>query len=92
MDSTAAIEPKVTTSSKPRFYQRLSFEEVFWGWLFILPAVIGLVGFRLGPLTASLALSFTKYDIISSPKWIGLANYGRLVDDRLWIRSVEVTL
>ena len=45
-----------------RFYERLSFEETFWGWIFIVPAVLGLVLFKLGPVLASLFLSFTKYD------------------------------
>jgi multiple sugar transport system permease protein len=87
----------VVSGSKPaagwrRFYQRLSFEETFYGWLFILPAVLGLVLFQLGPVLASLALSFTKYEIISSPSWIGLANYSNLLDDDLWLKSVGVTL
>ncbi len=54
--------------------------------------MLGLVLFRLGPLLASLWLSFTKYDIISAPEWIGIANYTRLVNDDLWIKSVQVTL
>ena len=75
-----------------QFYKRLSFEETFFGWLFIVPAVCGLLFFRLGPVFASLYLSFTKYEIITAPRWIGLANYTKLMNDELWIRSVEVTL
>ena len=78
MDSVQVQRQDLATPKPQTFYQRLSFEEVFWGWLFILPAVLGLCLFRLGPLLASLWLSFTKYDIISAPKWIGLANYTRL--------------
>jgi len=92
MDSAALPGTKSAAPKQLKFYQRLSFEEVFWGWLFILPAVLGLLLFRLGPLLASLGLSFTKYDIISSPKWIGLANYGKLANDDLWLKSVQVTL
>ena len=79
-------------SGRRRFWQQLRFEEIFFGWLFILPSVLGLLFFRLGPVLASLALSFTKYDIVSPPKWIGLANYNKLVADRLWSKSVTVTL
>ncbi|MEM7533062.1 MAG: sugar ABC transporter permease [Chloroflexota bacterium] len=75
-----------------QFYKRLSFEETFFGWLFIVPAVCGLLFFRLGPVFASLYLSFTKYEIITAPRWIGLANYTKLINDDLWLRSVEVTL
>ncbi len=79
-------------SPRPRrFYQRLAFEEIFFGWLFILPAVLGLLLFRLGPVLVSLILSFTEYDIISPPKWVGLTNYIRLPNDGLWMKSVSVT-
>ena len=92
MQSATASKVKVTSAQRPKFWARLSFEETFFGWAFILPAVLGLVLFKLGPVIASLVLSFTKYEIISSPKWIGLANYTKLVSDDLWLRSIEVTL
>src|SRR5215210_4056275 len=84
-----------TASNLPRrlpFYQRLSFEETFWGWLLIIPSVLGLLLFRFGPVIASLYFSFTKYDIISSPKWIGLTNYKTLITDTYWLKSIQVTL
>ena len=74
------------------FYKRLSFEETFWGWAFIIPAVLGLIFFNFGPVLASLAFSFTKYDIISPPKFIALENYRKLLADTYWIKSIQVTL
>jgi multiple sugar transport system permease protein len=66
--------------------------EALWGGLFVLPAVIGLLFFQLGPVLASLYLSFTSYDIVSAPKWIGLTNYERLAGgDRLYLKSLGVT-
>jgi multiple sugar transport system permease protein len=74
------------------FYRRLSFEQTVWGWLFALPAVLGLILFKFGPVLASLYFSFTKYDILSDPKWIGLENYQHLLADKYWIKSIQVTL
>jgi multiple sugar transport system permease protein len=74
------------------FYRRLSFEETFWGWVFITPVVLGLLLFKIGPVLASLALSFTKYDIITPPRFIGFDNYLKLPTDDLWVKSVTVTL
>lgn len=74
------------------FYKRLSFEETFWGWAFIIPAVLGLILFRFAPVLASLYFSFTKYDILSPPQWIGLTNYRGLVNDTYWLKSIQVTL
>jgi multiple sugar transport system permease protein len=62
------------------------------GWLFILPCVLGLLIFRLFPVVASLGLSFTSYDIVTAPTWIGLANYQKMFfDDALYLKSLQVT-
>ncbi len=85
----AAVEtPK---SRRIPFHKRLSFEETLFGWIFIIPAVLGLLLFQLGPVVASLGLSFTKYDIINRPTWHGLTNYTKLFSDDLWLKSIEVT-
>ncbi len=90
--SPAQSAPEAQTDRGLRFFQRLSFEETLFGWLFIIPAVLGLLFFRLGPVFASFYLSLTKYEIITAPQWIGFANYTKLVKDALWLRSIEVTL
>ncbi len=90
--SPAQSTPAAQTERGLRFFQRLSFEETLFGWLFIVPAVLGLLFFRLGPVFASFYLSFTKYEIITAPQWIGFANYTKLIKDALWLRSIEVTL
>lgn len=79
-------------TTKLPFYRRLSFEETFWGWALIIPSVLGLVLFRLGPVLASFYFSFTNYDILSPPKWIGFTNYRAMVNDQYWQKSIEVTL
>jgi multiple sugar transport system permease protein len=45
------------------------------GYLFLAPWLIGYVVFTAGPVLASLALSFTSYNLISAPRFVGLANY-----------------
>lgn len=90
LDATQSQAAK--SQAKRRFWQRLSFEETFFGWLFILPAVLGVLLFQLGPVVASFGLSFTEYEIITPPEWVGFANYRKLLDDPLWLKSVTVTL
>jgi len=60
--------------------------DLFMGYLFISPWIIGLIVFNLFPLLLSLYLSFTRYDLLSSPRWIGLANWIRMFtqDPRFW--------
>jgi len=47
----------------------------FAGYLWISPWLLGFVVFYLGPTVASLYLSFTSYNVVSAPQWIGVNNY-----------------
>lgn len=63
------------------------------GYVFLLPWFVGFFGLTLGPALASLALSFTNYDLIGTPGWVGLANYVRILTaDSKVAESVRVTL
>jgi multiple sugar transport system permease protein len=48
---------------------------------FISPWIIGFLIFTAGPMVISLALSFTDYNIISSPRFIGVSNYQEMLAD-----------
>ncbi len=61
-------------------------------YVFISPAIIGLFAFMLGPIAASAYFSFTEYDILGTPKWVGLDNYVKLLHDPLFWQSLKVTL
>ena len=43
--------------------------------LFMSPWIIGFVAFTVYPMLSSLYFSFTSYDLLSTPRWIGTANY-----------------
>jgi oligogalacturonide transport system permease protein len=69
------------------------YENKKLGFLFVLPFVLGVLLFKLFPFVTSLALSFTQYDIIDPPQWVGLANYQELFgEDPLFRKSLGVTL
>ena len=50
---------------------RLQRLEALEGYLWISPWIFGFLVFSLGPIVASLYLSFTKYKIGGTPEWIG---------------------
>ncbi|MEA1883942.1 MAG: sugar ABC transporter permease [Thermotogota bacterium] len=50
-------------------------------WVFLIPTLIGLFLFRLGPMVASFVISFTEWDILTEPEWIGITNYIELFED-----------
>jgi len=62
-------------------------------YLFLAPWLLGLVGITVGPLLASLGLSFTHYDLLSAPSWTGLTNYRRMIaGDPSFLQSLVVTV
>ncbi len=61
-------------------------------YLFILPWLIGLVVFIIGPVIASLFISMTNWNLLNPPQWIGLANYQKMFSDRNFYNSLGVTL
>lgn len=62
---------------------RLGRNEAIWGYLFIAAPLIGFLIFAAGPLIISLFLSFTNYDLFTSPRWAGLSN---------WQQALSLTL
>ncbi|MGF7047557.1 ABC-type sugar transport system permease subunit [Paenibacillus sp. DS2015] len=62
------------------------------GYLFLLPWIIGFIFLYLSPIIASLYLSFTNYDLLSTPKWVGFANYKTMfTEDFRMSDSIKVT-
>ena len=61
-------------------------------YMYISPWIIGFFLFTLIPMAVSLYFSFTEYNIIDSPVWVGLKNYRDLIDDPSFWQSLKVTL
>jgi multiple sugar transport system permease protein len=55
--------------------------EALTGYLFILPTYLGFIIFILGPILAAAGISLTKFDILATTKFIGLANYTKMLAD-----------
>jgi multiple sugar transport system permease protein len=69
----------------------LAVRENLVGYLFLLPWFIGLFALTLGPMLGSLYLSFTRYDLLSPPQWIGLANFTAMFSDIRFLDALRVT-
>jgi multiple sugar transport system permease protein len=61
-------------------------------YLFLLPWMLGMVLLTIGPMVVSLYLSFTDYNLLQAPQWIGLDNFTRMLDDSRLHNSFGVTL
>ena len=66
--------------------------EAFEALLFLSPWIVGFVLFTAGPILASIVLSFFKWDVISPARFVGLANYQYLFQDRLLVKSLVNTV
>ncbi len=62
------------------------------GFLFALPWIVGFVCFSLIPLLTSLYYSFTSFNPVKAPEWVGLENYQYLLKDPLVLKSLKNTL
>jgi ABC-type sugar transport system permease subunit len=74
----------VSEAPAPRRRFARRWRRYLWGYAFISPWVIGFLVFTAGPFLASLALSFTNWQVLGRPALIGLRNYERIlsVDER----------
>ncbi len=66
-------------------------QEHLFAYFFLSPWIVGFLVFITYPLIASIYLSLTDYDLLTPPKLIGLRNFSKLIRDRLFWKSLEVT-
>ncbi|MDQ3879698.1 MAG: sugar ABC transporter permease [Chloroflexota bacterium] len=63
----------------------------WWGLAFVAPIVLFFTVFFLYPLGRTAYLSLTDYDLLSPPRFAGLDNYGDLLHDPVFHRSLLTT-
>ena len=67
--------------------------EALTAYLYLMPWLVGFVLFQAGPMLASFGLSFTDFDLVTKPSFVGLQNYRTaLTDDRLFWPSLVRTI
>ncbi|MFG2042092.1 carbohydrate ABC transporter permease [Dactylosporangium sp. NPDC048998] len=59
---------------------------------FMAPATIGIGFFFVFPLVSAVYFSFTKFDLLSDPVWVGLRNYRHMFDDTFLATAAKNTL
>lgn len=78
----------------------MNFTDRQWAWIFIAPCLLGLLIFTYIPTIASLGLSFSYWNLLGSPEFVGLDNYRAILVDPLfwktflntWIFVIAVAL
>jgi len=77
----------------------IQLKDNFSSYMFLVPWLFGFFLLVLYPMVDSLYLSFTQYNIIQPPKWIGMRNYfimflgsAEFPRDERFMKSLFVTL
>lgn len=87
-----AIQQSAVGERRRRGGLRLGMQETLWGLFFISPWIVGFIIFAFSPIVTSFWLSLNKYEVISPPEWVGLANYTKfLLEDPLFSKSLYNT-
>jgi multiple sugar transport system permease protein len=92
---TDMTSPKLPSpdAERKKMERKKALKESLTGYAIISPWLIGFFFLILGPIVASFYLSFTDYDLLSSPNWIGFDNYiNILTNDPRFRQSLTVTL
>jgi multiple sugar transport system permease protein len=61
------------------------------GWLFVAPALIGFLVFFVYPAIRAVGISFTDWNLMRDPRFVGFANYERLLSDPKFWDSLRIT-
>jgi multiple sugar transport system permease protein len=82
----ATAAPASPTTARRRAKRRAAWRRRGTVALFLSPWIVGFGVFFGYPIVWSAYLSFTHYDLLNPPKWIGLANYRYLFngDPQVW--------
>jgi multiple sugar transport system permease protein len=62
-----------------------------WALAFLAPTIVGLAVLSAGPILATLAISLTKWDLLTAPKLIGFDNYVALLTDDRFLKALRNT-
>ncbi|MCX6043898.1 MAG: sugar ABC transporter permease [Chloroflexi bacterium] len=73
------------------WWRRPASREAAFFYLCVSPWIVGFILFTAGPMLASILISLTSWDFISSPTYVGLSNYQAMLNDELFFKSLKVT-
>jgi len=88
----SALTPlkKRTKGSRP--LSRLALLEERTAYLFLLPWLLGFSILLMIPILGSIFISFTKWNLLNPPVWVGLENYQDMFTDPDFYNSMRVTI
>lgn len=81
-----------TVGRLPLGLSKVKLRNTFLAWAFMLPAMVILVIFVFYPIVYSVPLAFTNYSVFAETKFVGLANFKRLLNDKDFFTALKNSL
>ncbi len=67
---------------------KMSTQESVFGYVFLMPWILGMIFFTGGPIIASLILAFCDWDLITPPKFVAFGNFIHMFGDTRFLASL----
>lgn len=88
--TTASVTAAGRDKTRPRLTIRT--KKNLYAYFFLAPWLIGFFVLTAGPLVGSLYYSFTDFNLLTAPHWIGFHNYSTMLNnDPRYLKSLRVT-
>ncbi|GGI98927.1 ABC transporter permease [Alicyclobacillus cellulosilyticus] len=84
------LDAAAAPAARRRWFKRSSVDEALAGYLFLMPALVSLVVFLLGPILFSFYISFFHFSYLDpqNASWAGLDNYLHLFVDPVFLQAL----
>lgn len=82
---------KAPSGNKPAWMKNWFSQSTLIAFIFILPSLIGFITFYLVPAVRGVYYSFTDWNMLKAPNFIGFDNYTKIFADKVFWRSLQVT-
>ncbi|MCA9911992.1 MAG: sugar ABC transporter permease [Anaerolineae bacterium] len=87
------VSERVSQNGLLNWYANLSLSRrrTILGYMFIMPFILGFILWFLAPALVAGYLSFQRWNLLSPPRFVGLDNFDRLINDPLFFKSLQAT-
>src|SRR5436190_15092451 len=89
--SSAAVPGAQNASRTVARRRKFRFRREYYGFIFVIPAMIFFVLFNIYPMFSGLYYSFTRFTLLKPPVFIGLDNFIGLLTDKQFLNALSVT-
>lgn len=81
MNQTAAIRETIPVKPERKPYKQNRWKKNFWGYMFLVPAIVIFILFMWVPIFKGFMYSFYTVDFVKGNTFVGLDNYSRAISD-----------